>query len=42
MTSDTNVIECPHCGGWTLADRDECLECGELINEDEDELDETA
>lgn len=42
MTSDTNVIECPHCGGWTLADRDECLECGELIYEDEDEIDETA
>lgn len=41
-TDDDDVIECPHCGGWTLADRDECLECGELINEDEDGLDETA
>ena len=32
---DDNVIECPHCGELTLADRDECLECGEPINEDE-------
>ena len=42
LIDDDIVIECPHCGAWTLADRDECLECGELINEDEDELDETA
>ena len=42
LIDDGIVIECPHCGAWTLADRDECLECGELINEDEDEIDETA
>ena len=42
LIDDDIIIECPHCGAWTLADRDECLECGELINEDEDELDETA
>lgn len=32
---DSNVIECPHCGCYTLADHDECLECGAIINEDE-------
>ena len=42
LIDDDIIIECPHCGAWTLADRDECLECGELINEDEDEIDETA
>ena len=34
---DYNVITCPHCGAYTLADREECLECGAII-EDEDEL----
>lgn len=38
-TDDENVIECPHCGEWTLADHDECLQCGALIN-DEDLIDE--
>lgn len=38
---DDEVITCPHCGAYTLADREECLECGAII-EDEDELDETA
>ena len=33
------IIACPHCGAWTLANRNECLECGATI---EDELDETA
>lgn len=41
---DDEVITCPHCGAYTLADREECLECGAIIEneEDEDELDETA
>lgn len=41
-TDDTNVIECPHCGGWTLADHDECLQCGALINDEDliDDIDE--
>lgn len=36
---DDNVTVCPHCGGLTLADHDECLQCGALIN-DEDLIDE--
>lgn len=41
-TDDDNVIECPHCGGWTLADHDECLQCGALINDEDliDDIDE--
>ena len=41
---DDEVIVCPHCGAYTLADREVCLECGATIEdeEDEDELDETA
>lgn len=38
---DDEVITCPHCGAYTLADREECLECGAII-ENENELDETA
>ena len=38
---DDEIITCPHCGAYTLADREECLECGAII-EDENELDETA
>ena len=40
-THSDDVIQCPHCGDWTLADHEECLQCGAII-EDEDELDETA
>lgn len=41
---DDEVIICPHCGAYTLADREVCLECGATIEdeEDEDKLDETA
>ena len=38
---DDNVIECPHCGEHTLADRDECLMCGAIIN-DEDIIDDAV
>ena len=37
-TGDSNIIECPHCGAWTFADEDECVECGESIREDEEEI----
>ena len=32
---DEDVIECPHCGEYTLASHEECLACGAIIHDEE-------
>ena len=32
---DEDVIECPHCGAYTLASHEECLACGAIIHDEE-------
>lgn len=35
-TDSEDVITCPHCGAYTLADHEECCICGAIIEDDEE------